>query len=107
MSEQNQKIDQNIPVTRVLVNGNSVVPLLRAFASKGYSNGAFSLAESAKLNEVFEYLDNLQVLQQQQQSITKEVSKELERVKEVEEESDDEISTDHSKNTDSVDATRG
>ena len=65
--EQTQQQQRNIPVVRVQVDGNSVIPLLRAFASKAYANNVFSLAEAAKLHEVFQFIDNLSLQAQQQQ----------------------------------------
>ena len=54
-----EEMPRNIPVTRIRVDGNSVLPLLRAFAGKGYANNIYSLSEAAKLHEVFQFLDNL------------------------------------------------
>ncbi len=76
--EQTQQ-QRNIPVTRVQVDGNSVIPLLRAFATKAYSNNIFSLPEAAKLHEVFQFLDNLSVQAQQQQE-TEQVKSDVESV---------------------------
>ena len=70
---------RNIPVTRVQVDGNSVIPLLRAFASKAYSSNVFNLAEAAKLHEVFQFLDNLSVETQKQQE-TDQVKSDVESV---------------------------
>ena len=70
---------RNIPVTRVQVDGNSVIPLLRAFASKAYSSNVFNLAEAAKLHEVFQFLDNLSVEAQKQQE-TDQIKSDVESV---------------------------
>ena len=70
---------RNIPVTRVQVDGNSVIPLLRAFATKAYANNVFNLPEAAKLHEVFQFLDNLSVQAQQQQT-TGQVKSDVESV---------------------------
>ena len=74
-----QTQQRNIPVTRVQVDGNSVIPLLRAFASKAYSSNVFNLAEAAKLHEVFQFLDNLSVETQKQQE-TDQVKSDVESV---------------------------
>ena len=76
--EQTQQ-QRNVPVTSVQVDGNSVIPLLRAFASKAYSSNVFNLAEAAKLHEVFKFLDNLSVQAQQQQE-TEQVKSDVESV---------------------------
>ena len=65
--EQTQPQHRNIPVVRVQVDGNSVIPLLRAFATKAYANNVFTLPEAAKLHEVFQFIDNLSLQAQQQQ----------------------------------------
>lgn len=54
-----EQVPKEVPVTRIRVDGNSVLPLLRAFASKGYTHNIYSLSEAAKLHEVFQFLDNL------------------------------------------------
>ena len=70
---------QNVPVTRVQVDGNSVIPLLRAFTNKAYSSNVFTLPEAAKLHEVYQFIDNLSAQAQQQQK-TKQVKSDVESV---------------------------
>ena len=67
--EQTQPQQRNIPVVRVQVDSNSVIPLLRAFATKAYAKNVFTLPEAAKLHEVFQFIDNLSLQAQQQQKI--------------------------------------
>lgn len=78
--EQIQQQQRNVPVTKVHVDGNSVVPLLRAFATKAYTSNVFSLPEAAKLHEVFQFIDNLTVQAQQQQQETEQIKSDVESV---------------------------